>query len=93
MSQNPCARPPDPKIAKYFCSPFGQGLYDWQSRELRRPDGGVVALRAEERTLLEALQRGTSYEFRADAEHVASRPDLPVLLKRLEAEGAVAPRK
>jgi len=91
-TRNPCARQPDPKIAKYSCSPFGQGVYDWQARALRRPDGSVVALSAEERSLLEAFQRGTSYEFRTDAEHVQTRPDLPILLKRLEAEGALTAR-
>jgi predicted O-methyltransferase YrrM len=86
-AENPCAKPPDPSIYKFFCSPVGPYVYDWSARVLRRQsDGGLVTLGTHERDLLEAFQRSTSYEFKSDVDHVAERQDVKDLLRRLEAD-------
>jgi predicted O-methyltransferase YrrM len=80
---NPCATKNIPGIAKDFCTPVGPYLYDWGSRSLRRGDGTRVTLTPEEVALIEAYQRGRSFEVRDATPAMAQQPQVKALLERL----------
>lgn len=84
--ENPCAVSPLPGITKYFCSPFGQYLYAWDTRVLwRQSDGSRVDLTSDEVALIESFLRARTFELRDAADAFAQRRDFHALLERLGA--------
>jgi len=78
-----CAAPV-PGIESSACSTFGQYLYDWNSRALRRAnDGAKVELAPGEVDLVESFLRGRTTDLRDERGSLAADRGFTALARRL----------